>query len=298
VNKCLICNEILSLVTSAHLKKHNITKEAYLRKYRNISLASDEWKERNSNSHIGQIAWNKGLNKETNETVAQYSESLHLHQRSKSHSQHISQAKKGNPLAIAGWNKGLTKETNKSMAKLANNKERSEAISKALKGRIITWGDKISQVKIEQFKDKVFSDRMVMNITRHAWEVSPNKPEKLMLDLLEELCPGEWDYVGNSGLVLGRLIPDFAHRYGKLLIEIFGDYWHKDTNIQKRIDHFMRYGYSTLIIWEHEIKNTPDLVEEKVANFLSVETIHEPSRDVMDEDKVRHSLKEEINNNA
>lgn len=63
------------------------------------------------------------------------------------------------------------------------------------------------------------------------------------------------------------------------------------VKIEKRINHFKQFGFSTLIIWEHELKDIKK-VENKIECFLSVETLHETSQ--VDEDKVRHSLKEEI----
>lgn len=166
---------------------------------------------------------------------------------------------------IAGWNRGM---------KMNFNQKRAESISKALKGRNITWGDRISSVKQKQFEDKEFCAKMVANITRHASAVRPNIPEQKMMDLLNRLYPNEWKYVGNCGLVLGGLIPDFVNVNGKkLLIEVFGDYWHRNDNEQKRINHFKKFGYSTLIIWEHEIKKHISDVEQKVKAFSSVETI-------------------------
>jgi len=247
--------------------------DEYKEMFPSAIMEGSEWLQSNSISHIGQTAWNRGLDK-TDSRVAHFAESLIGKERSLEHCQHISEAKKGY-CPMAGWNKGLTKETNESMEKLANNKERSKAISKALTGRDITWGEKISQVKKEQFKDKEFAKRMVANITRHASSVRPNIPEQKVMAILDASYPYEWKYVGNCGLVLGGRIPDFVNVNGKkLLIELFGDYWHRNTNVQERIDYFKQFGFSTLVIWEHELK-VPNNVENKIASFLSVETLHE-----------------------
>jgi len=53
-----------------------------------------------------------------------------------------------------------------------------------------------------------------------------------------------------------------------MLIELFGDYWHRDQDPQKRIDHFARYGYKCLVIWEKELDN-PNQVIEKVKSCLA-----------------------------
>ena len=49
----------------------------------------------------------------------------------------------------------------------------------------------------------------------------------------------------------------------KKCIELYGNYWHKNDNPQDRIDLFKQFGYDTLIIWEHELKDI-----EKVKNRI------------------------------
>ena len=95
----------------------------------------------------------------------------------------------------------------------------------------------------------------------------PNKPEAILLSLLDSLYPGEWKYVGDFTMALGRYCPDFANVNGKKqLIEMYGDYYHKDDNPQDRIDYFKGYGFDTLVIWEHELKDK-DAVIERIKAF-------------------------------
>jgi len=95
----------------------------------------------------------------------------------------------------------------------------------------------------------------------------PNKPETILLTLLDTLYPGEWKYVGDFSMTLGRCCPDFANVNGKKqLIEMYGDYYHKGQDPQDRIDYFKEYGFDTLVIWEHELKDT-DAVVEKIKTF-------------------------------
>jgi len=53
----------------------------------------------------------------------------------------------------------------------------------------------------------------------------------------------------------------------KKLIELYGDYWHKGQNPQKRINYFKKYGFKTLIIWEKEYKNNFAAVKGKLLVF-------------------------------
>ena len=186
------------------------------------------------------------------------------------------------PFPIAGWNRGKT---------MNFGPERGRAISKALKGRDITWGDTISRVKKQQCEDPEYALKLVSNINVHARDVSPTKPEKKLMAILDEHFPEQWKFVGNGELALGRLVPDFMNVDGKKqLIEVFGTYWHRGENPQKKIDRFAQYGFSTVVIWEHEVDDV-ELVLNRIANFPSVETLHQPPK--TGEDKVRHCLKEQ-----
>ena len=99
-------------------------------------------------------------------------------------------------------------------------------------------------------------------------KTKPNKPEKLLNNLLQKLLPNEYKYVGDGEFILAGRCPDFINVNGqKKIIELFGDYWHseeiqgvsKKQHVQERKDFFNRYGYETLIIWEHELENIEEV---------------------------------------
>ncbi len=100
-----------------------------------------------------------------------------------------------------------------------------------------------------------------------AMQISPNKPEKKMLALLESLYPGEWKFTGDFSFTINGKCPDFVNCNGqKKIIELFGDYWHRDQNPQDRIDVFKPFGYETLVIWESEMKKIEN-VKNKIREF-------------------------------
>jgi len=75
-------------------------------------------------------------------------------------------------------------------------------------------------------------------------------------------------YVGNGEFILGGKCPDFLNTNGaKQLIELFGAFWHLESDVAKRTKHFAQYGFSTLIIWEVELDDTAKLLE-KVKHFI------------------------------
>lgn len=111
------------------------------------------------------------------------------------------------------------------------------------------------------YKNKVLKASMLGRF------IHPNKPELLLLELLENNYPGEWKFVGDGQLIVGGLNPDFANVNGqKQFIEMWGDYWHRGEDPQDRIGLFKQYGFNTLVIWESELKE-PNKVLIKIAEF-------------------------------
>jgi very-short-patch-repair endonuclease len=56
-------------------------------------------------------------------------------------------------------------------------------------------------------------------------------------------------------LIIGRKIPDFVHETKNKLIEIWGDFFHKEQNPNDRISFFKDRGYDCLVIWASELIN-------------------------------------------
>ena len=53
-----------------------------------------------------------------------------------------------------------------------------------------------------------------------------------------------------------------------MIIELFGDYWHKGENPEDKIKEYNDVGYKCLILWESEIYNKTEKVMAKVKVFL------------------------------
>jgi len=97
----------------------------------------------------------------------------------------------------------------------------------------------------------------------------PNKSEKYLRDLLDEMYPNEWMFVGDGKIKIDNKYPDFININGKkLIIELYGDYWHKNDDPLDRIKTFKPYGYNTLVIWESELKNDLDNIKNKIKEFI------------------------------
>lgn len=104
----------------------------------------------------------------------------------------------------------------------------------------------------------------------------PNNPECAVLDVLDRYFPTQWRYTGDGSVILGGLNPDFLNVNGrKLIIEVFGDYWHTKKvrryheTEQGRVEAYRKYGFDTLVIWERETKCEGTILK-KVKGFISL----------------------------
>lgn len=98
-------------------------------------------------------------------------------------------------------------------------------------------------------------------------QMKPNRAERKLDAILQEICPDEFALnVKANIMVLGGKIPDFVNVNGrKKLIELYGDYWHRNDNPQDRIDYLRQFGWETLIIWERELKDEAKLKQKLLA---------------------------------
>ena len=98
--------------------------------------------------------------------------------------------------------------------------------------------------------------------------VKQNNKEKELELILHSLYPNEYKFVGDGKVIIDGKCPDFINVNGqKKIIELFGDYWHKGENPKDREDIFKKFGYQTLVIWEHELEEIP-YVKLKIHTFM------------------------------
>lgn len=145
--------------------------------------------------------------------------------------------------------------------------ESRRKMSIAKKGKRISPATEFTSEKMKaKYRDPIYIKKM-----QKAWAIKPNKAEILMLKLLDELYPEEWKYTGDFSMTINGKCPDFVNCNGKkLIIEYWGDHWHRGEDPQDRIDAFKPFGYNTLVIWGHELKNMDAVIAR----------IHEFNRDI------------------
>ena len=106
--------------------------------------------------------------------------------------------------------------------------------------------------RLRWHSDPEYAQRMFRAIHR-----KPTAPELELDNLLQSLCPGDWKYVGDGSFVLGGKCPDFVNTNGgKAVIELFGNYWHEGDDPQEWVEHYKKFGYACLVIWERELRDS------------------------------------------
>jgi very-short-patch-repair endonuclease len=141
-----------------------------------------------------------------------------------------------------------------------------------------TFKEKCKDRASRQWKtDKYVKSQMM---ARH---LKPNKLEISLGKILEEIMPNDWKFVGDGQVIISGKCPDFINVNGqKKIIELFGDFWHKGENPKDRMDIFSKFGYDTLVIWEHDLKEhkeeTVKTIKEfcgnKLTTILKTEKVH------------------------
>jgi G:T-mismatch repair DNA endonuclease (very short patch repair protein) len=80
----------------------------------------------------------------------------------------------------------------------------------------------------------------------------PTHPEVMAAGFIE-MHDLPWRYTGDGRLWLGRRNPDFVHTTEKIVLEIFGRYWHKKEDEEELRASYSGVGYRLLVLWEDEV---------------------------------------------
>ena len=111
------------------------------------------------------------------------------------------------------------------------------------------------------FNDPVYVKKWKKGLNGH-----PNKCETVIFELLEIIFPGEYNFTGDFTFWVDMLNPDFVCKEKKKIIEFFGEYWHKEEDVDIRGNLFKKHGYDSLFIWESELTDI-EQIKNKVREF-------------------------------
>lgn len=156
----------------------------------------------------------------------------------------------------ATWSNSEWKAKECQLIRIAQNKKSTK--EKHRKATELLWGNPEWRSKQIEILKAIWDDPEYKNriLLARAEPGRPNKQENFILFLLNRMYPGEWRYTGDFSTIINGKNPDFININGqKKVIEFNGTYWHQYDIPGEREKIFSEYGYDTLIIWDHELKN-------------------------------------------
>lgn len=113
------------------------------------------------------------------------------------------------------------------------------------------WSDEMKKnmsiIQKKKWEDKEWVKRRI-----EAYHFSPNKTESIIRDFI---CEYGYDFVGDDSFWIGYppINPDFINREKRKIVEIFGDFFHREEDEKNRINHYKKYGWETVVIWCSEL---------------------------------------------
>jgi len=149
----------------------------------------------------------------------------------------------------------------------------NQSKQRKVRGKDPEFRKNISKQSKERWQNPKFREKMLKANTK-----TPNKPETI----INMITSGDIQYTGNRAfwrkiriLVNGEYVekyknPDFKIKGQNKVIELYGDYWHKNDNPDDLIEAYKEAGLDCLIIWEHELKDV-DSVLIRIGEFIGQE---------------------------
>lgn len=279
---CMECGKKFRKITWRHLGTHMLTSKEYRAKYPNAPMECEATKQMKSfalreawerdDTKLGGKEW---INRQSTSRKALWDSPDSVF-RTKEYT------KKQSDALTARWEAGK-------FDNLAQDVERSRKLSdatKAARARGCYDDMYTDEVRLKMSKSiskayqKPESRKRASAARRRSWAkgvydgvfVSPSKPELITEELLKELdLPYTFQYripADGTTYTVDFLIGNL------LILEVFGDYWHdpnrpeQQTRDEKRLDWLEENGYDTLVLWEKEIKEDPQLCLDIIKNHV------------------------------
>ena len=193
----------------------------------------------------------------------------HIRKRSESH-----RGTKHGPMNVKTKNKIRETWTIERREKKKQELEKGEAkrINKYRKGLTELGRQSLKRRQTENWKNPEYQRKQQEAIHNKG----PNGSESVILSILDKRYSNEWKFTGDKSFWIDGKNPDFINVNGqKKLMEFFGwRHTEKSTGVsnevheEKRIAHFRKWGWKTLVIWQMELKNIKE-VENKIRNFIN-----------------------------
>jgi len=124
--------------------------------------------------------------------------------------------------------------------------------------------ERMSKRSIKLWQDPEFIDKWMKGINR-----KPTRPEDIFNDLTPECVryvgDGQWWRPTKKKHARN---PDFKVTGQNKVIEIYGDYWHRNHDPEDIIQEYKEVGLDCLVFWEHEVYEDTERILEEVNEFI------------------------------
>jgi very-short-patch-repair endonuclease len=282
--QCKICGMILGSITYQHLKEHHITSVEYKQKFPNEKLA-----------------WNGGLRKDSDIRMANLSRKLelspivgrpgHPNYRSPTYmgQKRYDECEKKRIQKLKIYLKDHSVWLNPIVhAKgVATRKERYDGKYFSKYGLDTIHNHNGNMIRLQNMtpKDKLALGEILAEKRKQWWaklsaeqksnmlrnihtKREPSYPENVFIKLCEE---NNLNYIYTGAIQKGYIdiggkIPDFMHINKKLVVEIYGEYYHVESEIPVRMAHFASFGYKCIIFWAKELRDK-EMILKRLQEF-------------------------------
>ena len=157
--------------------------------------------------------------------------------------QSVSRYLQANPKAIENLRVkgGRASRKYHSTKSLVEKRRRALAISKGVKREWASCSDEKKRLRVS-------------NVMK-GMSIRPTAPERALAEYLNKYFPNEWIYNGDysHNVIIGTKVPDFVNINGKkFVLEVFGEHWHQESEIEPLKEHYRKFGFDCIIIWERD----------------------------------------------
>lgn len=188
----------------------------------------------------------------------------------------------------------LTGKKRPDMVKRNRSSKMRKMVSQRMKGRKITWGDKISSTMKQRAKEDSWirpdqypgARKKISVANKKRWE-RPGYKEYMLPRMVaaqrrrptgietvfQKICNKyrlPYQYVGDGTFWVQNLNPDFVNKKTKLAIEIFGEDFHMSSKLipnvpykqteKGRKSQYKKLGWKCIVIWGKELSNENDVI--------------------------------------
>ncbi len=277
--ECLLCGQRFRTVTNSHLKWHGTTVEEYRRQFPEAEFVSGETRQLNSDSmrHAYENDPSLGLKQSESLQRAYKSDPTRVQRLAESvHLAHIndptiSQRKSAIDHRLPYVNDPTLSLRLSELLLKAHRNDPTLGRRKSMSIHQAYVDDPSLGLKLSKSLKAVWADPERVRQMTANWTKHPNTSEQRLKEILDKHFPSEWEFIGDGKTSIAGKLPDFLNVKGKkVVIDMFGLHWHTEDEVQPRIDHFKKHGFTCLIFWEDEVWCNENLVVREVTEAVKV----------------------------